>query len=189
MIRKFPCFLPGHGNGLVLKRGKIHNVKSLACVADAWAIQSAKMNGSKGGGSVDVHEGREEATSFSLRLYPSIVARSFPIFESPYNTKCINYYFQITSERTLYYHKTIWKTINNNLYEICASNRIGNSHIAARIFIRLQDRLFRAFFMYVTFSAFPEVNLYTNSRDKLKQGAHGKLAGPRGTFFRIKQNT
>ena len=95
MIRKFPCFLPGHGNVLVLKRGKIHNVKSLACVADAWAIQSAKMNGSKGGGSVDVHEGREEATSFSLRLYPSIAARSVPIFESSYNTKCINYYFQL----------------------------------------------------------------------------------------------
>ena len=43
--------------------------------------------------------------------------------------------------------------------------------------------------MYVTFSAFPDVNLYTNSRDKLKLGAHGRLAGPRGTFFRIKQKT
>ena len=53
------------------------------------------MKDSKGEGSVDVHEGREEATSFSLRLYPSIAARSVPIFESPYNTKCINYYFQL----------------------------------------------------------------------------------------------
>ena len=43
--------------------------------------------------------------------------------------------------------------------------------------------------MYVTFSAFPDVNLYTNSRDKLKQGVHGRLAGPGGTSFRIKQNT
>ena len=43
--------------------------------------------------------------------------------------------------------------------------------------------------MYVTFSALTDVNLYNNSRDKLKQGAHRKLAGPGGTFFRIRQNT
>ena len=42
-----------------------------------------------------MHEGREEAIYFSLRLYPSIAARSVPIFESPYNTKCTNYYFQL----------------------------------------------------------------------------------------------
>ena len=126
---------------------------------------------------------------FLLALIPLHRGTSRSYFRIPIQHKMHKLLFSITSERTLYYHKTIWKTINNNLYEICASNRIGNSHIAARIFIRLQDRLFRAFFMYVTFSAFPEVNLYTNSRDKLKQGAHGKLAGPRGTFFRIKQNT
>lgn len=117
-------------------------------------------------------------------------SRHFPfLFLNPHTTQMHKLLFSITSERILYYHKTIWKTINNDLYKICGSNRIGNSHIAARIFIRLRDRLFRAFFMYVTFSAFPDVNLYTNSRDKLKQGAHGKLAGPRGTSFRIKQNT
>ena len=144
------------------------------------------MKDSKGEGSVDVHEGREEATSFSLRLYPSIAARSVPIFESPYNTKYINYYFQLPLKEL---YITTRPFENNNLYKICGWNRFGNSHFATKIFIRLQDRLFRTFYMYVTFSAFPDVNLYTNSRDKLTQGAHGKLAGPRGTFFRIKQNT
>ena len=189
MIRKFPCFLPGHGNVLVLKRGRINNVKSLACVADAWAIQSAKMNGSKWGGLGRCARGERGTYFFLLALIPLHRGTFRSYFRIPIQHKMHKLLFSITSERTLYYHKTIWKTINNNLYKICGSNKFGNSHIAAKIFIRLRGRLFRAFYMYVTFSAFPDVNLYTNSRDKLKQGANGKLAGPGGNFFRIKQNT
>ena len=126
---------------------------------------------------------------FLLALIPLHRGTFRSYFWIPIQHKMHKLLFSITSERTLYYHKTIWKTINNNLYKICGSNKFGHRHIAAKIFIRLRGRLFRAFYMYVTFSAFPDVNLYTNSRDKLKQGAHGKLAGPRGTSFRIKQNT
>lgn len=126
---------------------------------------------------------------FFLALIPLHRGTFRSYFRIPIQHKMHKLLFSITSERTLYHDKTIWKTINNNLYKICGSNRFGNSHIAAKIFIRLRGRLFRAFSMYVTFSAFPDVNLYTYSRDELKQGAHEKLAGRGGTFFRIKQNT
>ena len=148
-----------------------------------------KNEGQQGGRLGRRARGEGGSYFFLLALIPLHRGTFRSYFWIPIQHKMHKLLFSITSERTLYYHKTIWKTINNNLYKICGSKKFGNRHIAAKIFIRLRGRLFRAFYMYVTFSAFPDVNLYTNSRDKLKQGAHGKLAGPRGTSFRIKQNT